>query len=141
LGDHHLPRVFGFQLCWRGPKELGLSPLGPSPREGGKALDGVEEKGLVKWAQIVDSRHDPAIDIAVRRIMLALLERMDAADSLVDAVIALENLFGVADTKAEVTFRVTTAAAHLLEPDPAQRRKLSQTQRSDASSRESSTNV
>jgi Apea-like HEPN len=55
------------------------------------------------------------------RTISALLEREEAQDALIDAVIALENLFGSANATGEVVFRVTTAAAHLLEPDPAKR--------------------
>lgn len=94
--------------------------VSPTPRGGGEALSERGERALAEWAEFVEGRHDPAIDVAIRRIMLALLERRDAADSLVDAVIALENLFGHGGT-TEVVFRVTAAAAHLLERDAAKR--------------------
>jgi hypothetical protein len=48
---------------------------------------------------------------------------LDAEDSLIDAVVAWENLFGHGGT-TEVVFRVTLALAHLLEEDPAKRMAL-----------------
>ena len=46
---------------------------------------------------------------------------MDRSISLIDALIAWENLVG---TTSEVTFRVTVALAKPLEPDPTKRRDL-----------------
>ena len=102
---------------------------GAPARTGGEALAEEEERELQEWATLVERHYDPAIEVATTRTISALLERDAPQDALIDAVIALENLFGSADATGEVVFRVTTAAAHLLEPDPAkrteQRRKLS----------------
>jgi Apea-like HEPN len=89
----------------------------------GAALTQEEEKALKEWSVLVGRFYDPAIEIAVQRTMSALIERDAAHDALIDAVIALESLFGHGGT-TEVGFRVTAAAAHLLEPDPAKRADL-----------------
>ncbi len=97
----------------------------PSPmlHSGGEALTEGEETRLREWADLVERRYDSAIQIAVQRTISALRERTDERDSLIDAVIALENLFGHGDT-SEVSFRVTVALTLLLEPDPAKRPAL-----------------
>ncbi len=90
------------------------------PRSGGEPLSSDEEALLIQWCDLVKERYDQTIAIAVKRIIGAILERVDPEDSLIDAVMATENLFGHGGT-TEVTFRVTTAMALLLEPDPAKR--------------------
>jgi hypothetical protein len=95
----------------------------PMPRAGGEALTEEEESQLREWTELVERHYHPAIRIAVQRTIGALLERVDQHDSLIDAVIALENLFGHGD-RSEVTFRVTAALTLLLEPDPSKRPAL-----------------
>ena len=73
------------------------------------------------WCRLVDERHRPAIDIAVRRLVSAVAYRAEPADKLVDSVMAWENLFG---TRTESSFRVTAALARLLETDRTKRRAL-----------------
>jgi hypothetical protein len=92
---------------------------GPA-RTGGEPLTEEEERQLDEWATLVERHYDPVIEIAVRRTITAILERNEPPDALIDAVIALENLFGHGGT-TEVIFRVTAAVAHLLEPDPTER--------------------
>ena len=98
-------------------------PPGAYVETGGDPLTEDEEGVLQEWAELVERHHDPAIDIAVGRTLTALLERDEPQDALIDAVVALENLFGHGED-SEVTFRVTTAAALLLEPDPTKRAEL-----------------
>jgi hypothetical protein len=93
------------------------------PRKGGEPLATTDETRLVEWCEIVEERYDNAIAIAVRRTLSAILERADAEDALTDAVMATENLFGHGGT-TEVTFRVTTALALLLEADSSKRSVL-----------------
>ncbi|MCG6535906.1 MAG: HEPN domain-containing protein [Syntrophales bacterium LBB04] len=76
---------------------------------------------IEKWARMVHTAHAPSVDIAARRLVSAVASRSDTADSLVDAVMVWENLFG---TRTEVNFRVTAALSKLLEADPAKRRSL-----------------
>lgn len=61
----------------------------------------------------VAARRTPSIDVAIRRILSAHIDRFTPADSLIDVVIAWENLFGPRDQK-EITKTVSTALANLL---------------------------
>lgn len=80
--------------------------------------------GLVAWAERVARFYHPSIAVAMRRTLSAVAERRSSAeDTLRDAVIEWENLFGTGGT-SEMTFRVTTALALLLDPDPASRPAL-----------------
>jgi hypothetical protein len=88
-------------------------------------LTDVQITEIEKWAQIVDQYYDPSLDIAAGRTVSAIRERVREEDSIIDAVIAWENLFGHADATTEITFRVTTAISRLLEGDPASRHELS----------------
>jgi len=87
-------------------------------------LTAADIEEIEKWLQLVDERHAPTIDIAVRRLLSALAYRTDPADKLVDSVMAWENLFG---TRTESSFRVTAALARFLEPDRTKRRELYKT--------------
>lgn len=69
----------------------------------------------------MDQAHTPSVDIAGRRLVSAVANRMDRSDALIDAVMVWENLVG---TASEVTFRVTAALAKLLEADATKRRAL-----------------
>jgi Apea-like HEPN len=83
-----------------------------------------QANGLVVWADRVARFYHPSIAVAMRRTLSAVAERNSSAeDTLIDAVIAWENLFGTGGT-SEMTFRVTTALALLLEPDPTSRPAL-----------------
>jgi hypothetical protein len=82
-------------------------------------LSGEEQERVVAWTATVNERHDPSIDVAIRRGLSAVRERVNIEDALIDAVIAMENLFGHGE-ETEVTFRVTSAIAILLE-DPERR--------------------
>lgn len=59
--------------------------------------------------------------MAPQRLLRATTERRESSDSLIDAVIAWESLFG---TDTEVTFRVSGAMARLLRPPGQERRRL-----------------
>jgi hypothetical protein len=87
----------------------------------GEALKPPEADALVSMARRVADHYDHSIEVAVRRTLSAVRERSDPEDALIDAVIAWENLFGHGES-AEVSFRVTTALARLLDSDPAARR-------------------
>jgi hypothetical protein len=93
------------------------------PRSGGEPLTAAEQEDLSRWAYCAEERYHESIEVAAERIILALLERENAADALIDAVIALENLFGHGG-KTEVFFRVSAATAHLLARDAAKRPAL-----------------
>jgi hypothetical protein len=69
----------------------------------------------------VAQHHVPSLDIATRRVLSAHADRVDPADGLIDAIVALESLFGTG--QGEVTLRLSVALARLLESDPARRRE------------------
>jgi hypothetical protein len=71
------------------------------------------------WTSRVAKSRKASIDVAIRRILSAASNRTDAADALIDLVIAWENLFG--SGRGEVTLRVSAAIAWLLESEPAAR--------------------
>jgi hypothetical protein len=83
-------------------------------------LNHPEEAALAGWAAKVDEGFNDTLQVAVGRTTSAVRERVDPQDALIDAVIACESLFGHGG-ETEVTFRVTSAIAVLLEPDPAER--------------------
>lgn len=71
---------------------------------------------LEKWGELIDERYHPSLGLAVRRTLSSIAMRHDPADGIVDAVVALENLFGTG--QSEVGFRLSAALAWLLEGDP-----------------------
>ena len=84
-------------------------------------LDDTELSAISEWAQAVERAYDPSVQVAIRRTIAAIHEELDYEDSLIDAVVAWENLFG---GTTEVGFRITTALTRLLEPDPGKRPAL-----------------
>lgn len=93
------------------------------PRAAGRPLDDAQIDSLKEWAQRVEQHYDSSIEVAVRRTLSAIRERVDAEDAVIDAVIAWENLFGHGG-QTEVVFRVTSALAVLLESEAAKRAEL-----------------
>jgi hypothetical protein len=73
------------------------------------------------WCRIVEERHAAAIDVSARRLVSAVVHRLDPADKLIDSVMVWENLVG---TRTESTFRVTGALVKLLESDRSKRAAL-----------------
>src|SRR5262249_4505530 len=74
-----------------------------------------------EWTRAVQEHRTPEVDIAVRRMLMALNERRRPEDMLVDAVVVWENLFGAT---GETVFRVSSAIAWLLGEDSGDRRAL-----------------
>jgi hypothetical protein len=85
----------------------------------------LHQQGATTWShwikRVVDHR-TRSIDVAIRRILLAVTERRDASDALVDAVIAWENLVG--SREGEPTLRVSAALSWLLDPNPETRPEM-----------------
>lgn len=71
-----------------------------------------------KWYRTI--RRNELSSIITKRLLSAISEREDYADSFVDALIVLESLFGV---QAEVSFQISTAVSFLLCPDDLKERK------------------
>ena len=65
-------------------------------------------------------RRTPSIDVAIRRLVSAHIDRYAPADKLIDIVIAWENLFGPRSQK-EITRTVSTALGNLLSSASSQR--------------------
>jgi hypothetical protein len=70
---------------------------------------------LEEWSSRLEAIHHRRVDLAVRRLLSAVSYRTDPADRLIDAAVALENLFGT--RQGEVTFRIAAATARLLGSD------------------------
>lgn len=101
---------------------IGSSTLGgrPRPMYGTQAWVGADNRSELEEAgALVSKRYEPKLDAALRRLASATHWRFDPADALVDAVIALESLFG---EDAELTFRISAAVAWLLIPGDRGRR-------------------
>lgn len=94
-------------------------PLHPARAGPGRAapLSSEEISGLVCWAGRVATVDLSHVSIAVDRLLRALWEP-EWPDSLIDAVIAWENLVG---TTTETAFRVTAALARLCDDEPTTR--------------------
>ena len=93
-------------------------PLHPSrPPAQAELLSPAEIASLETWLQHVTNADLSHVTIAVDRLLRAIWE-MEATDSLIDAVIAWENLVG---TRSETSFRVTAALAKLVEDDRSKR--------------------
>jgi hypothetical protein len=129
LGQDAVPRMTWFYVRaplrnW-GPAGWPVAPLwtGESGQEPGSLQPGRVTE-LADWCRLVDDHRQPSIAIAERRVLSAIGDRPHSAeDALIDAVIAWENLFGHGGN-VEMTFRVTTALAILLEPDVTRRPDL-----------------
>ena len=74
---------------------------------------------ISRWSDLIENRYDSSLDLAVRRTLSSIASRPEPGDALVDAVIALESLFGTGS--GEIAFRVSAAVAWLLESDPVRR--------------------
>lgn len=73
------------------------------------------------WCRLLEERRQlrPGASLAGARLVSAISERTSSIDSLVDTVIAWENIVG--SEGGETTFRVTAALAKLIEDDPQKR--------------------
>lgn len=106
---------------WSPMQGSGAFKPGPEERWVPKVAYGeAEVKELSEWierAQRTDIGH---ISIAVDRILRAIFE-IEPAESLIDAVIAWENLFG---SRTETAYKVTASLTVLCEDDSAKRIKF-----------------
>lgn len=108
------PTSHGRSMGWADPR---TSP-GFMPTE----LSEDECAALRRWCGLVEAHWLPQVDIAVRRLLSAAQVRNDAADRLVDSVIAWENLFGTSE--GEPRLRISSAMAWLLAETVAERTHL-----------------
>jgi hypothetical protein len=96
---HHAP-----QSSWPFP----IPALPPETTLDAEAMAMVEH-----WAEQLKA-HPSSLDIAMRRTLSAVVDRLDPLDGFIDAVLAWENMFS---GSPETTMRVCGAIAHLLEQD------------------------
>lgn len=73
------------------------------------------------WAARVHGHRTPQTNVSIRRILRAVSERKEPEDTLIDAVIVWENLFGAGQ---ETTLRITMSVAWMLGTDGDNRKKL-----------------
>lgn len=78
-----------------------------------------DRRRIRTWMTRIDKHYSDRIDIAVKRTLSSLTTRRDATDRLIDAVVALENLFGTGS--GELSFRISAGCAFLLERDAPRR--------------------
>jgi hypothetical protein len=94
---------------------LGAPGVAPTP------ITGIGQESLSRvqhWAQKVNG-HPENLDIAMRRTLSSVAERIDPLDGFIDAVLAWENLFS---GRPETNLRVCGAIAWFLEPQSYDRR-------------------
>lgn len=89
---------------------------------GSQSISSNDRKRITTWSERISDRYSDRIDIAVKRTLSSLTTRWEAGDRLIDAVVALENLFGTGS--GELVFRISASCAHLLERDSEQRRAM-----------------
>jgi len=112
--------IFDQVIPWGG----GMSWQAASPfNTPDRVLTEEEVERVRAWADRVSQHYHRAIDIAVERGLAAVARRANPTDALIDAVIALENLFGSPNAAGEVTFRLSISCAMLLEPDNVEARR------------------
>ncbi|WP_146075373.1 HEPN domain-containing protein [Streptomyces sp. Ru71] len=111
----HNPATLGMS-AGMSPYKYPVSTFGTTP------VDRESAASIEFWASKV-AEHPLSLDMTMRRLLSAVSRRLDPLDSFIDAVICWENMFGTGE--GEVSFRVSGAIAHLMEPsDPAARKKL-----------------
>lgn len=95
---------------WNDPRQsTNLMPTQLTPHQ-------VEE--WKSWSAKIHDHRTDQVGVAIRRILRAVSERKESEDTLIDAVIVWENLFGAAQ---ETTLRVTMSVAWMLGTDAADR--------------------
>jgi hypothetical protein len=108
------PLAHGEAIGWRDARDYkGITPV---------VLSANEVSSLAEWVARIHTKRTRSIAVGIRRTLSSLRERSDPADSLVDAVVAWENLFG--SRNGELTFRVSAAIARLLRDTPEARAEL-----------------
>lgn len=108
------PLSHGPAISWRDPRQR--------PYFRRVLLTDAQTAEWLRWIELIHEKRPKSIDIAVRRLLMAMNDRTDPSDALVDSVIAWENLFG--SGQGESTLRVSTAMAWLLGKTAADRREI-----------------
>ncbi|MFE0402412.1 hypothetical protein ACFW19_11055 [Streptomyces nigra] len=85
------------------------------------SIDASKVEGFRGWVEDVTVQHPRSLRVAMRRILSAASTRTDPTDSLVDAVLAWENMFS---DSPETSLRVCGSLALLLEPFDRDKRRV-----------------
>lgn len=120
-GDELLTSNEVSRFCVDPTKPGGQPSWGTASLEGPANYTIPEERiePVLRYHSVLCEKHPDSLDVAMRRILRAVSERLDPTDAFIDAVVVWENAFG---SQSETTFRVTAAIAKLLEPVDADRR-------------------
>lgn len=86
-------------------------------------LDANDCASVSKWCDRIVERASRNLTIAFHRITSCISERLNPVDGFIDAVIALESMFGTSST-TELKFRMSMGIAKLLESDYGRRVEL-----------------
>ena len=76
---------------------------------------------IKEWVNKVENADTQKISLAIRRFLTATNQRRDVEDSLIDAVVGLENLFG---SDSNIAFAVANSVARLLTCNTAERESI-----------------
>jgi hypothetical protein len=104
----------GIGISWSDPRwGRGLTPI---------QLTEAEVQAWGEWYRALGASQIGRIELAITRVLKAVVERREPADVLIDSVIAWENIFGTEE--GEPTFRVTACLAKLVKDTLAERKSL-----------------
>ena len=124
LASDKTPAISARQTSWVVANPLSFTSASWSNKSNGITervfLSNEQVNSVRQWAKIIDAVNDKQIEVAIRRYLTAMVEREDIADSLVDAVIGLENLFG---DRFEISLSIATCVSKLLEKSNVESRK------------------
>ncbi|MCJ8324983.1 MAG: hypothetical protein HRU29_09490 [Rhizobiales bacterium] len=84
-------------------------------------IDKKHYKAITEWVDLIGNKDISKVKMATRRYLSAINERLIPEDSLVDAVIGLENLFGI---RSEIAFAISNSVARLLGSSFGEREKI-----------------
>jgi hypothetical protein len=107
------PLVSGPMVGW---EEIGPRPIAPL-----RVISPAEANAWNDWISRIKNIGLKGVDVAARRIQLAIAERDSAIDRFVDSIIAWENLFGGG---SEMTLRISASLAWLLGEDADRRQQI-----------------
>lgn len=127
LGTEQQPSIAGshswtiFDEVFTGVSGMSFSSL---PWGGSWAISPDQLTAIEAWTGLIEKNYHRSLEVARDRIIKAVAHSQHPADGLIDAVIALENLFGTSSAQGELIFRISTGCAWLLEDSPDKRKTL-----------------
>jgi Apea-like HEPN len=108
------PLSQGSAISWNDPRQgTGIMPT---------QLSDAEVTAWGEWYERLSNATVGRIELALSRILRAIAERREPSDTLIDSIIAWENLFG--SKEGELRFRITSSLAVLLKESYQERKGL-----------------